>query len=391
MLGCGVKQPSLRCINSAPNSHMLTKPRLLCTHFLSSATLQNCSPRSKLPALVVSCSADTVSEAAETAASINGTTKTTTTPTPPSVTPSTAKPTNGVSQPEYMATILVRCPDAKGVVASLAQLLYGMNCNIVTSDQFSDLDESQFYQRLEIDYGDLLVGPGNTAVLEHGIREVAQRFDMDWKISYRSKKKRVAVFVSKMDHCLYDLLIRHESGELDCEIPIVVSNWEHLAPIAAKFNIPFRHLPVNGKDASSKAAQEAALEALLDELEIDVIVLARYMQIFSVEFAKKYWRRTINVHHSFLPAFEGARPYHRAHERGVKIIGATAHFATSDLDCGPIIEQGVTRVSHRDSVLDMVRKGRDLERLVLAKALRWHLQDRIIVTSNEGKTVIFED
>ena len=290
-----------------------------------------------------------------------------------------------------MANLLVRCPDAKGVVASLAQLLYGMNCNIITSDQFSSLDEGQFYQRISVDYSDLLVGPGNTAVLEHGIREVATRFNMDWKISYANKKKRVALMVSKLDHCLYDLLIRHEAGELDCEIPVVISNWEALAPVAAKFDVPFRHLPISGKDPASKAAQEAALEALLEELDIDVVVLARYMQIFSPEFSQKHWRKTINVHHSFLPAFEGARPYHRAHERGVKIIGATAHYATSDLDCGPIIDQGVTRVTHRDSVADMVRKGRDLERLVLATALRWHLQDRVIITNNKGKTVVFED
>ena len=235
------------------------------------------------------------------------------------------------------------------------------------------------------------MGPGNTAVLEHGIREVAARFNMDWKISYRTQKKRVAVLVSKMDHCLYDLLIRHEAGELECEIPVIVSNWEHLAPVAAKFGVPFRYLPLNGKDPASKAAQEAKLEELLEELRIDVMVLARYMQIFSPEFASKHWRRTINVHHSFLPAFEGARPYHRAHDRGVKIIGATAHYASAELDAGPIIDQGVTRVSHRDSVADMVRKGRDLERLVLSRALRWHLEDRIVVNGNKNKTIVFED
>ncbi|KAH7624242.1 hypothetical protein Ndes2526B_g01505 [Nannochloris sp. 'desiccata'] len=291
----------------------------------------------------------------------------------------------------YVANLLVRCPDAKGVVASLSQLLYGMNCNIVTSDQFSDLDENHFYQRITLDYSELLVGPGNTAVLEHGIKEVAQRYDMEWKIAYRTKKKRVALLVSKMDHCLYDLLIRHESGELDCDIPVVISNWNDLAPVAAKFDIPFRHLPVNTKEPGSKEAQEAALEALIEELEIEVIVLARYMQIFSPSFADKHWKKTINVHHSFLPAFHGAKPYHRAHERGVKLIGATAHYATSDLDCGPIIDQDVTRVTHRDSIADMIRKGRDLERLVLSRALRWHLNDRVVVTGNEGKTVVFED
>lgn len=266
-----------------------------------------------------------------------------------------------------------------------------MNCNILTSDQFCDVDEGQFYQRISMDYSDLLVGPGNTAVLERGIAEVAARFSMDWRISYRSKKKRVGIFVSKMQHCLYDLLIRHESGELECEIPVIISNWPDLAPVAEKFGVPFRCLPIDPKDPEGKAAQEAAIESTIDELQLDVLILARYMQIFSPEFAQRHWRQTINVHHSFLPAFEGARPYHRAHERGVKIIGATAHYATSDLDCGPIIDQGVTRVTHKDSVADMVRKGRDLERLVLARALRWHLQDRVIVTSNNGKTVVFED
>lgn len=253
------------------------------------------------------------------------------------------------------------------------------------------MDERQFYQRISLDYSDLLVGPGNTAVLERGIAEVANRFGMEWQISYRSHRKRIGILVSRMDHCLYDLLIRHEAGELECEIPVVISNHPALAPVAQKFDIPFCHLPIDGKDPASKGAQEAAIEAIIEEKNLDVLILARYMQIFSAEFADRHWRHTINVHHSFLPAFEGARPYHRAHERGVKIIGATAHYATSDLDCGPIIDQDVTRVTHRDSVADMVRKGRDLERLVLSRALRWHLQDRIIVTSNNGKTVVFED
>lgn len=289
-----------------------------------------------------------------------------------------------------LSSIIIHA-DAKGVVASLSQFLYGMSCNIITSEQFSDLDEGQFYQRISFDYSSLLVGTGNTTVLERGIDEVAKRFDMQYSISYKAQKKKVAILVSKLDHCLYDLLIRHESGELDCDIPLVISNWPDLEPVACKFGIDFKHLPVDPKNSHSKLEQEEKIRTLIEDLDIDVIVLARYMQIFSPQFADVYWRKTLNIHHSFLPAFEGGRPYHRAHERGVKIIGATAHYATTDLDCGPIIDQSVIRISHRDSVSDMVRKGRDLERVVLSRALRWHLQDRVIVTANNAKTVVFED
>lgn len=213
--------------------------------------------------------------------------------------PASAPTSNGASAApsaatDYIANLLVRCPDAKGVVASLSQLLYGMNCNIVSSDQFSDLDENQFYQRISLQYGDMLVGAGNTAILEKGIAEVAARFNMDWRICYKQQKKRVAIMVSKMDHCLYDLMIRHEAGELDCDIPIIISNWPNLAPVAAKFGLDFRCLPLDPKVPGAKAAQEAQLEALLEEMGIDVIVLARYMQIFSEDFAQRNWRRTIS-------------------------------------------------------------------------------------------------
>ncbi|KAI3427068.1 hypothetical protein D9Q98_007008 [Chlorella vulgaris] len=294
----------------------------------------------------------------------------------------------GAGSGPMIGTLLIKCPDSKGVVASVAQLLFGFGCNILSSDQFSDVEADMFYQRVVFDYSDLLVGPGNAAVLERGIAEVARKYSMDWRVSYSAKPKRMALLVSKLDHCLYDLLIRMENGELNCTCPIIISNHPDLEMVANRFGVPFRHLPIAAKDAASKAAQEAQIEAVLQEESIDLIVLARYMQIFSREFCERHWRHTINIHHSFLPAFEGARPYHRAHERGVKVIGATAHFATSDLDCGPIITQDVTNVSHRDSVPDMVRKGRDLERTVLAKAVRWHLQDRVVVHGN--KTVVFE-
>ncbi|GLC51478.1 hypothetical protein PLESTB_000506900 [Pleodorina starrii] len=286
------------------------------------------------------------------------------------------------------ANLLLQCPDQKGVIAAVSQLLYGFGCNIVCSDQFSDQSTSMFFQRITFDFSDIVIGPGNTAILERAIAELATRYGMKWQISYKDKIKRLAILVSKQDHCLYDLLIRHRSGELRCEIPLIISNHPDLKHIADTFGVPFHHLPLS-KDPGSKEQQEAALESLLARERVDVMILARYMQIFSTAFCERNWQHTINIHHSFLPAFEGARPYHRAHERGVKIIGATAHFATAELDAGPIIDQAVTRITHRDSVEDMIRKGRDLERLVLARAVRWHLDDRVMVYNN--KTVVFED
>ncbi|KAL0050800.1 hypothetical protein WJX82_007433 [Trebouxia sp. C0006] len=248
---------------------------------------------------------------------------------------------------------------------------------------------STYFQRIRFDYSECLVGPTNTQVLEHAVGELAKRYEMEWRIYYDNKVKRVAILVSKLDHCLYDLLIRLKAGELSCQIPVIISNHPDLAPIAQQFGVAFRHLPLPRADAESKLQQEAAIEQLLEELDIDLLVLARYMQIFSQDFCARHADHTINIHHSFLPAFEGAKPYHKAHKRGVKIIGATAHFATAELDAGPIIEQDVTRITHRDSVKDMLRKGRDLERLVLARAVRWVLEDRVLVHGN--KTVVFND
>ncbi|KAG1678876.1 hypothetical protein FOA52_003544 [Chlamydomonas sp. UWO 241] len=246
------------------------------------------------------------------------------------------------------------------------------------------------FQRVVFDFAGLVVGPGNTVVLEKAIGELARRFEMDWTISYKSKTKRMAILVSKQDHCLYDLLIRFKSGEFsNCSIPVIVSNHPNLEAVADMFSMPFRCLPIVDKGDNSKHAQEAEIEAIIDEYQIDFLVLARYMQIFSPEFCARHWRHTINIHHSFLPAFEGGRPYHRAHTRGVKIIGATAHYATSELDAGPIIEQDIVRISHRDSVSDMIRKGRDLERVALARAVRWHLDDCVMVHGN--KTILFEN
>lgn len=284
-------------------------------------------------------------------------------------------------RPEDLATLLVSCPDQKGLVAALAQLLYGHGANILDSDQHSDAQDGTFFQRLRFDLSELHT---DRVSLERGIGEVTGRFDMKWRLSYGDRRKKVALFVSKYDHCLTDLLFRHRAGELDCDISVIVSNHDALAPIAELFDIPFKVFKIT---KSTKRAQEDAQLKLLASLDIDLVVLARYMQILTAEFIAQYPRRIINIHHSFLPAFMGGRPYHQAKTRGVKLTGATAHYATADLDEGPIIDQDVARCSHRDSVKDLVRRGRDLEKTVLARAVRWHLQDRIWVSGN--RTVVF--
>jgi formyltetrahydrofolate deformylase len=282
----------------------------------------------------------------------------------------------------HVATLLVACQDRKGLVASLAQVLYGHGANILDSDQHSDPVAGMFFQRLRFDLSSLTT---DRISLEAGIREVGERMQMDWKLSYANRVRRVAIFVSKHDHCLYDLLLRHRAGELPCEIGFIVSNHSDAAPIAGHFGVPFHHLPVT---AETRGHQEAAAIALIEAGAIDLIVLARYMQILSAEFVASYPSRIINIHHSFLPAFVGANPYKQAYEKGVKLIGATSHYVTADLDQGPIIEQATIRCSHRDTVDDLVRKGRDLEKRALAQAVRYHLEDRILLYA--GKTVVFD-
>jgi formyltetrahydrofolate deformylase len=223
------------------------------------------------------------------------------------------------------------------------------------------------------------------AALREQFAPIAERLEMNWRIEYSARPLRVAVFVSSYLHCLVDLLHRHQSGELRCSIPLIVSNHQEAGPLAEFFGIPFHHVPVA---KGSKAEAERVQLELLGRNQIDLVVLARYMQIVSPEFVARYPRRIINVHHSFLPAFSGAKPYHAAFQRGVKLIGATSHYVTEVLDDGPIIEQDVTRVSHRDQVEDLVEKGRDLERVVLSRAVRWHLEHRILVCGN--KTVVFD-
>jgi formyltetrahydrofolate deformylase len=279
-------------------------------------------------------------------------------------------------------TLLVSCPDRRGIVAALAQVLYGHGANILDADQHTDPEAHMFFQRIRFDVSELQTDRGT---LERAITEVAERFSMSWKLGYDSRIKRMAVFVSQYDHCLYDLLLRHRAGELSCDIPLVVSNHEGLRPVAAQFGVPFEVISVT---AQNKAEAEGAQLALLEQYQIDLVVLARYMQVLSDEFVRRLPNRIINIHHSFLPAFIGGKPYHQAHHRGVKLVGATAHYATAVLDEGPIIEQDVSRCSHRHSVPDLVRKGRDLEKVVLARAVRWHLEDRVLVYGN--KTVVFD-
>ena len=285
------------------------------------------------------------------------------------------------SSPE-LATLLVACPDRRGIVAALAQVLYGHGANILDSDQHTDVALGMFFQRLRFDLAELQT---DQVTLERAIAEVAGRFSMRYRLLYAKQPKRLAIFVSRYDHCLYDLFLRHRGGELPCEIAVVVSNHADLAPVAREFGVRFEQFPITPE---TKAAQETRELELLESERVDLVVLARYMQILGEGIVTRFEHAVINIHHSFLPAFVGQKPYHQAHERGVKLIGATAHYATKTLDEGPIIEQDVTRASHKDSVEDLARKGRDLEKVVLARAVRWHLDDRILVYGN--KTVVFD-
>ena len=280
------------------------------------------------------------------------------------------------------ATLLIDCPDRKGLVAAIADFLYQHNANILHADQHQDAENKLFLMRVEWDLNGFAIEPQDFA--QH-FSPIAERFEMDWELKLSQKRPRLAIMVSQYDHCLADLLHRHKSGELACDIPLIISNHRDTERLAEFHGIPFYYIPVS-KD--TKAEAEAEQFALFDEHEIDLIVLARYMQILSPGFVKRYPERIINIHHSFLPAFIGARPYHRAHERGVKLIGATSHYVTEVLDEGPIIEQDIARISHRDQVEDLIQKGRDLERIVLSRAVRWHIENRILLYAN--KTVIFD-
>ncbi|TAK65354.1 MAG: formyltetrahydrofolate deformylase [Dehalococcoidia bacterium] len=284
---------------------------------------------------------------------------------------------NGVT-----AVLLLSCDDQKGLVASVSDFLYRNDGNIVHADQHTDREEGVFLQRVEFELDGFGVPRDGIA---EAFRPIAKRFNMTWSLRFSDELARVAILVSKLQHCMYDILARWRLGELHAEIPIVISNHADAAPIVHDFGVTFRHLPVTPE---TKAPQERQLVDELEAQRIDLVIMARYMQVLSDDVVRRYPNRIINIHHSFLPAFAGARPYHQAHERGVKIIGATAHYATQQLDQGPIIDQDVVRVSHRDSVADLVRKGSDLEKVVLARAVDLHLRNRVLVYGN--KTVVFD-
>src|SRR3954471_9639541 len=271
------------------------------------------------------------------------------------------------------AILLLSCPDKKGVVATIAGFIYQHGGNILHADEHSDVDSGTFLMRVEFDPAEFDI-PLNDFARPFG--PIAGSFEMHWRLAQSDYRQRMAILVSKYDHCLVDLLYRHQSGELTCDVPCIISNHADSQAIADFYRIPFFFVPV---EKENKEAAERQIRSRLEHHKVDFLVLARYMQILSDEMVHAYPNQIINIHHSFLPAFVGSKPYHRAAERGVKLIGATAHYATSDLDEGPIIEQDVIRTSHRDSPEDLVRRGRDMEKVCLARAVKWHVEDRILV------------
>jgi formyltetrahydrofolate deformylase len=278
------------------------------------------------------------------------------------------------------AVLLIDCPDRKGLVARVSGLLFERGANILHADQHIDRGLGLFFMRVEFELEGFDLESFRAA-----FAALASELKMTWKLTSSERKPRVALICSQYLHCMADLLHRWRTGELVCEIPLIVSNHREVANLAAFYGVPFEHVPVTPE---TRAAAEARQLEMLERNEIELIILARYMQILSPAFVAHFPAGIINVHHSFLPAFTGARPYHAAHARGVKLIGATSHYVTEVLDDGPIIEQDVARISHRDQVEDLVARGRDLERMVLSRAVRWHLDRRILCYGN--KTVVFD-
>lgn len=278
------------------------------------------------------------------------------------------------------AVLLISCPDRKGIVATVADFLYRHNANILHADEHQDSESNLFFLRLEWDLLDFALD--RKSFIE-AFSLIAEEFKMEWKVVYSADKQKVAVFVSKEDHCLADLLYKYKASELFCEIKVVISNHKEAESITNFYNIPF--IQINFED-KNKAEEE--ILTLVKNYQIDLIVLARYMQILPENFINEFSKPIINIHHSFLPSFVGSKPYHQAYQKGVKIIGATSHYVTKDLDLGPIIEQDVLRISHRDSIEDLRQKGRDIEKVVLSRAVKWHLENKILTYS--GKTVIFD-
>ena len=280
------------------------------------------------------------------------------------------------------AILLIHCPDRQGILATVTEFLNKNKGNILYLDQHVDRQEHIFYMRVEWELENFAIPAEKIG--EYFDTLIGTPLQMNWKIYFSDTIPRMALFVSKMPHCLFDILARYTAGEWDVEIPMIISNHETLRPVAERFDIDFHYFPITKEN---KEEQEAAELQLLKDNNIDFVVLARYMQILSEDFVKQFPNKVINIHHSFLPAFAGAKPYHAAHQRGVKIIGATSHYVTSELDAGPIIEQDVTRCSHVDTIQKLIRKGRDLEKIVLSQAVYKHLQRKILVYKN--RTVVF--
>lgn len=278
---------------------------------------------------------------------------------------------------------MIHCPDKPGIVVAITDFIHKNDGNILYLDQHVDTERGVFFMRIEWDLSRFVIQ--REKIAEYFYTLVGSRYQMTSQLHFSDTKLRMALFVSKLPHCFYDLLARYECGELNVEIPVIISNHDDLKHVAERLGIDFHHIEITGEN---KQQQEEKQKQLLVEYDIDFIVLARYMQVLSDDFVKAYPQRIINIHHSFLPAFPGGRPYHSAFERGVKIIGATSHYVTAELDAGPIIEQDVVHVSHKDTVEDMVRIGRDLEKIVLARAVRHHVHHDLLVYEN--RTVVFE-
>ncbi len=287
-----------------------------------------------------------------------------------------------MSNGKLTAVLLWSCPDRKGLVSRIAQFVYERGGNILDLDEHVDRAEQMFFVRVAWDMTDFEVPAGK---IDETFRTLAGEFGAVWSVRLNNQKRRLAILVSKTDHCLQEILWRNELGEFDAEISLVISNHPDLGYLAERYHIPFEVFPITNEN---KGTQEVAEIELLRRSRVDTIVLARYMQILSPKFVREFPLKIVNIHHSFLPAFAGGNPYKQAFERGVKIVGATSHYVTEDLDEGPIIAQDIIRISHKDSLEDLIRKGRDLERLVLARSLRYHLEDRVLVHGQ--KTVVFD-
>jgi formyltetrahydrofolate deformylase len=277
---------------------------------------------------------------------------------------------------------LIQCSDQKGLLAGITGFFSHREYNILHCQQYTDVLEGQYFMRVKLEDAQQL----ERAELEQQFKDYADSLGLNWSVRYSDQPYRVALLVTKASHCPYDLLLREFEGELSCDIPLIIGNHDDLEQMAKQFDKPFYHLPITKE---TKPQQEAQIKALLAEYQIDLVVMARYMQILSEQFVEEFAGRVINIHHGFLPAFQGAKPYHQAYDRGVKIIGATSHYATADLDEGPIIEQDIQRVQHDNSPEDLVMIGKDIERLVLARAVKAHIEHRIIISGR--RTIVFSE